>query len=338
MKKRSLWGTRFASCSTMLLLGGMAHAQTTPDDAPTLAQLESLQKEIAERAKQLEAMKRVLTERADIIRELRNTVDNEMLAHKRGGQAEVGAGATPGNAATGAAAAAAAASSATQINSTAQAQQTPSETPPQAVTPQDTQQGQAAQGEQQGESAAGAEQPVGNPPERDTRPPAIAPIFDQPGVLTPVGKIVVEPSFQYSYSYGDSVSLVGYTVIPAILVGLIDVRDIRTSTYISAFAFSEDILLITTFIQIPSSEYARMVMEETGRTAAMFPDNYKRMIVNGINHTAIQVGTLGLPEDGAEFFFGTPETTVDGVTVNEWMTAMIDGTDAWRNLVDEGLQ
>jgi hypothetical protein len=237
MKKRSLWGTRFASCSTMLLLGGMAHAQTTPDDAPTLAQLESLQKEIAERAKQLEAMKRVLTERADIIRELRNTVDNEMLAHKRGGQAEVGAGATPGNAATGAAAAAAAASSATQINSTAQAQQTPSETPPQAVTPQDTQQGQAAQGEQQGESAAGAEQPVGNPPERDTRPPAIAPIFDQPGVLTPVGKIVVEPSFQYSYSYGDSVSLVGYTVIPAILVGLIDVRDIRTSTYISAFAF-----------------------------------------------------------------------------------------------------
>lgn len=173
MKKRSLWGTRFASCSTMLLLAGMAHAQTTPDDAPTPAQLESLQKEIAERAKQLEAMKRVLTERADTIRELRNTVDNEMLAHKRGGQAEVGAGATPGNSATGAGAAAAA-SSATQINSTAQAQQTPSETPPQAVAPQNTQQGQAAQGEQQGEqqgeSAAGAEQPVGNPPERDTRP------------------------------------------------------------------------------------------------------------------------------------------------------------------------
>jgi hypothetical protein len=66
---------------------------------------------------------------------------------------------------------------------------------------------------------------VGRPPERDTRPPEIAPIFDQPGVLTPQGKIVVEPSFQYGYSSSDRVALVGYTVIPAMLIGLIDARD-----------------------------------------------------------------------------------------------------------------
>ncbi|WP_019449230.1 acetate kinase [Cupriavidus sp. BIS7] len=240
MKKRSLRGIRCASCSTMLLLGGLAHAQTTPDDAPpTAAQFESLQKEIAERAKQLETMKRVLTERADMIRALRSTVDNEMLSHKRGGQA-VGNGVTPGNGSPDPAASGSASNSA-QINKTvqqgAQDQQTPSDMPPQAVAPQGVQQVQAGQGEQQGESAPDSGQPVGTPPERDTRPPAIAPIFDQPGVLTPQGKIVVEPSFQYSYSYGDTVSLVGYTVIPAVLIGLIDIRDIRTSTYVSAFAF-----------------------------------------------------------------------------------------------------
>src|SRR5207253_5124444 len=63
---------------------------------------------------------------------------------------------------------------------------------------------------------AGDEQPVGKPPDSATAPPAIAPIFDQPGVLTPAGKIVVEPSFQYGYSSNNRVALVGYTIIPEI--------------------------------------------------------------------------------------------------------------------------
>jgi len=243
MKKRSLQGIRFAGCSTMLLLGGMAHAQTPPDDGPpAAARLELMQKELAEQAKQLEAMKRALADQEATIRDLRSTVDAETLARKRGGQAGVGTGVTPGNAATNAAAAGAA-SSATQINNTVQqgvqAQQAPSDAPPQAVAPQpqDTQPAQAAQGEQQGDSMAGPEQPVGKPPERDTRPPEIAPIFDQPGVLTPQGKIVIEPSFQYGYSSSDRAVLVGYTVIPALLIGLIDVREIKTSTYITSLAF-----------------------------------------------------------------------------------------------------
>jgi TolA-binding protein len=43
---------------------------------------------------------------------------------------------------------------------------------------------------------ANAPKPVGQAPE--TAPPAVAPIFEQPGVLTPKGKVVIEPSFQYS--------------------------------------------------------------------------------------------------------------------------------------------
>ena len=61
-------------------------------------------------------------------------------------------------------------------------------------------------------------------------------LFQQPGVLTPQNKFIYEPSFQYSYSSSSSVALVGYTVIPAILVGLIDVRDVKSTTLTGALA------------------------------------------------------------------------------------------------------
>ena len=78
--------------------------------------------------------------------------------------------------------------------------------------------------------------PVGQAPQRDTRPPEVAPIFDQPGVLTPRGKLIVEPSYQFGYSSAERVALVGYTIIPAILIGLIDVRQVKTTTQTGAVA------------------------------------------------------------------------------------------------------
>lgn len=60
--------------------------------------------------------------------------------------------------------------------------------------------------------------------------PDVAPIFEQPGVLTPKGKFVLDPSLQYAYSSSNRIALVGYTVIPAILIGLIDIREIRRTT------------------------------------------------------------------------------------------------------------
>lgn len=78
-----------------------------------------------------------------------------------------------------------------------------------------------------------ARNPVGVAPRTDDRPPAVAPIFDQPGVLTPRGKFVLEPSYQFGYSSNDRVALIGYTIVPAILIGLIDVRQVRTQTQIA---------------------------------------------------------------------------------------------------------
>ncbi|MEP7186304.1 MAG: acetate kinase [Rhodanobacter sp.] len=83
---------------------------------------------------------------------------------------------------------------------------------------------------------ASERRPVGRAPESTDRPPEIAPIFEQPGVLTPKGKLVVEPSYQFSYSSNDRVALIGYTVIPAVLIGLIDARQVKTTTQNGAIA------------------------------------------------------------------------------------------------------
>ncbi|CAH0444666.1 hypothetical protein LMG10661_01074 [Ralstonia syzygii subsp. syzygii] len=72
--------------------------------------------------------------------------------------------------------------------------------------------------------------PVGQPPADTGQPPRIAQIFDEPSALTPPGKVVVEPSLQMAYSSSDRVALVGYTIIPALLIGLIDVRQVKTTT------------------------------------------------------------------------------------------------------------
>lgn len=85
----------------------------------------------------------------------------------------------------------------------------------------------------------GASRPVrvGVAPSADAQQqPPVAPLFDQPGILTPRGRYVLEPSLQYGYSSNNRVALVGYTVIPALLIGLIDVREVKRNTLTAALA------------------------------------------------------------------------------------------------------
>ena len=78
---------------------------------------------------------------------------------------------------------------------------------------------------------------VGAAPGQENQPPAVAPLFDQPGILTPRGKFALEPSVQYSYSSSNRVALIGYTIIPALLIGLVDVREVKRNTLTGALAF-----------------------------------------------------------------------------------------------------
>jgi hypothetical protein len=86
---------------------------------------------------------------------------------------------------------------------------------------------------QAGPSLAQAAQaaPVGQAPEKPARPPEVAPIFEQPGVLTPRGNFVFEPSLQYSYSSSSRIALAGFTVIPALLLGVVDVREVKRNSF-----------------------------------------------------------------------------------------------------------
>lgn len=98
-----------------------------------------------------------------------------------------------------------------------QAQQTPQLTPSQQAQPQSP------------------PKTVGQAPQRqDTRPPEVAPISQQPGVLTAKGKWVLEPSLQYEYSTNNRVAIAGFSILPAFVLGLIDVRSVNRSTWTAA--------------------------------------------------------------------------------------------------------
>jgi hypothetical protein len=81
---------------------------------------------------------------------------------------------------------------------------------------------------------------VGAAPAEPARPGASAAaassLFEQPGILTGKGQLVLEPSLQYSYSSSNRVALVGYTVIPALLIGLVDVREVKRNTVTGALS------------------------------------------------------------------------------------------------------
>ncbi|HXP00691.1 MAG TPA: acetate kinase [Luteibacter sp.] len=164
--------------------------------------IDAMRTRMAEQLAELEQMKRELAVQEMSYNDLRKAVGLNALEEARGGSAAL-------------------------ANPNAQA--VPGQEPPGAPPPVPPPAGSSA--------PVVATQPVGRRPETDDRPPEVAPIFDQPGVLTPKGKLIVEPSYQYGYSSSDRVALVGYTVIPAILIGLVDVRQVKTTTQTGAVAF-----------------------------------------------------------------------------------------------------
>ncbi len=76
--------------------------------------------------------------------------------------------------------------------------------------------------------------PVGQPPQPATKPPEVAPLTAVQTVLTPRGKFVLEPSLQYAHSTNTRVDLVGFTIIPAITIGLINIESVNRDLWIAA--------------------------------------------------------------------------------------------------------
>ena len=70
--------------------------------------------------------------------------------------------------------------------------------------------------------------------EREQVQPAVQAIEDQSGALTPAGNLVLEPRFEYVNDQRSRVLLEGFTVIPAISVGNIDIRQVDRNTVIGS--------------------------------------------------------------------------------------------------------
>jgi hypothetical protein len=106
----------------------------------------------------------------------------------------------------------------------------PGGTPPQpAGAPAAAPVGQVAQG-----ATEAPKQPVGEAPTPSEALPPTAQIFAEPTVLTRAGGWTLEPSLQYVYSSDNRVALVGFTIIPAITIGLIDIRRVNRSAWYGA--------------------------------------------------------------------------------------------------------
>lgn len=94
----------------------------------------------------------------------------------------------------------------------------------------------AAQSPESTDSSAPVDQPVGEAPEENQAPAVVFSDRGVRGVLTPAGKTVVEPSFSYINASSTAVAIEGFTILPALVVGLINVAQVQRDSYIAAIS------------------------------------------------------------------------------------------------------
>jgi hypothetical protein len=221
------------ACSALTIAAAAAQAQSAATKAKGAGRIGQMQRQLSGQARQIEALRQALARQEAGQRELQRQLSQQTrpaadavptaAAAAAGAGVGAGVGAAAGTGAgTAAAAGAGAGAGATSAAASAAA------TAPAA---------DEAQPAPDSASAANTSQRavrVGAAPSAEAAPPAVASLFDQPGILTPKNKWSLEPSLQYVYSSSNRVALVGYTIIPALLIGLVDVREVKRNTVTGA--------------------------------------------------------------------------------------------------------
>jgi hypothetical protein len=91
---------------------------------------------------------------------------------------------------------------------------------------------------------------------------------------------------------------------------------------ISVLSFFEDEVIGTAFNGLDGAAYKELLVNETGKVQAQYPDRFKRFMLPGTSHVVSG---------------GWPNLTADGVTVSSWVAAMATGDDAlWRDILATG--
>lgn len=104
-------------------------------------------------------------------------------------------------------------------------------------------------------AATGDYDNYGAPDEDQARPDKaseIASITTDRGIVTRPGRLTVEPAFSHAYSNSTIVAIEGYTVIPALVVGLINITEVQRDIFIGALSLKYGInSRLETGIRIP---------------------------------------------------------------------------------------
>lgn len=85
-------------------------------------------------------------------------------------------------------------------------------------------------------AATGSQEEVGTDrkPVEKERPPEIAAVIEEGGVLLPKGKLVITPSIEYSRSSATRVAIEGFSIIPALNIGVFEVAQVGRDTITAA--------------------------------------------------------------------------------------------------------
>lgn len=99
----------------------------------------------------------------------------------------------------------------------------------------------------------------------------------------------------------------------------------------SALSYNEDSVVADFFFMIGGEAFSDYLLEETTRTHDLFPTRYKRFIPEGAEHTALLTPTS---TQAGFLLIGGLDEEIDGTNVLEFLTAQLDASDAWVDLVD----
>ena len=84
-------------------------------------------------------------------------------------------------------------------------------------------------------------------------------------------------------------------------------------------SYKQDFVIGNAFLQTGGEAFEAALLEEMADLGAAYPERMHSFIANGTNHTFLQLD-LGV--------------TAGGVTVLDWVTAMLDGSEAWQSTSD----
>jgi hypothetical protein len=115
---------------------------------------------------------------------------------------------------------------------------------------------------------------------------------------------------------------------------------------IAVFSSFQDSVMTGIFLTIEPEAFETALRTETGVLHELFPDRYRRFLVNGIEHTSLLGDPTGIiGEDIAALEFsedaiagltnvnigGLDRTDIDGFTVGQWLRAFVEGGDGWTD-------